>query len=285
MLLIPLSVAIVLYAASKLLYKKAAHEIPLFFLVFVVQVIGGCTALVLYVLFGTAHAVEWAPIVPLLVIAVGLWAFAAVANLVSIRENEVSSREVISQSRLLFVTVLSVLFLGETVTKETWIGIALISGGIMSAAYKRGNVFESLTHRGGQLAIAMSFLFAILALIDKEVSSHMDPFLYTALVYLGPALVLMFFFTRERRREAVTVLTNRSQLLFTISIGCVNALAFCAVLYAYQLADLHVVYSFIQLGSLLAVLYAFFFWGERDRALQKCIGLCIAIIGAIFIHG
>lgn len=265
---------------SKLLFKKTTHDAPVIFAAIVTQLIGGVVMGGYYLAFGTAQQTDWATAGWLLVGSVFLWSIIAVWSLIGIRDTEVSLREVLVQSRTLLVVFLSALILGEHISIHSWWGIALIIAGIIAATYKPAKKISFSLHRGTWYVLATSALIAVVSLIDKRASTLMDPSLYAAIVYAGPAIVLLVLLYKRFFAECVQA-SQKGAWLVTLAAGTINSIGFFFTLYTYRFLDLHVAYPILQMSSILALIAGIIFWNERERVGWKFFGLILALIGAL----
>lgn len=274
--------ALLISVGSKLLYKKAVHAAPVFFTAFLTQILGGIIMYAYYLAFGGTQETNWTLVWPYLLLSVGLWTIIAVWSLIGIRDTEVSLREVLTQSRTLIVVVLSVLILGETVALRSWIGVFLILAGIAIAVYKPGKKLHHADYKGAWIVLATSALIAIISLVDKKMAMLMDPALYSAIVYAGPALCLVPFFTGTRVTESVDSLRNGTWKIAAV-VGMLNSIGFLLTLYTYRSFDLHIAYPLLQLSSLVVLLAGVVFWHEKQRVQWKILGFALALAGAFVI--
>lgn len=265
---------------SKLLFKKTTHDAPVIFAAIVTQLIGGVVMGAYYLAFGTSQPIDWASTGWLVCASVFLWSVIAVWSLIGIRDTEVSLREVLVQSRTLLVVFLSALVLGEHVSQMSWLGIALIISGIIFATYKPAQKLSVSMHRGTWYVLATSALIAVVSLIDKKASALMDPSLYAAIVYAGPAVVLLAFLYKRFFKECSHA-TKKGAWLVTLAAGTINSIGFFFTLYTYRALDLHIAYPILQTSSIFALIAGIIFWNERERAGWKFFGLILALIGAL----
>ena len=209
-----------------------------------------------------------------------LWPIASILTFYGIRHTQLSIRESLTQSRLIFVPLIAVLFLGESVTLFAALGTILVFVGILIVVYKPELSLAHPDMRGIGFVLVASLLIAITSTFDKHNVSGIDYLLYSFLIYIIQTAVFLLFLTKERRNELRALAKERD--FFIIFGGALCAgLFYVMQLWLYRHLALHIAYPIIQISSAAALMLAVIFLKERDRIVFKVFGFCLAAAGAI----
>ncbi len=218
----------------------------------------------------------------LVIISSVLWSLVAYTGFKAHSKLEVSIKPIISKSKLLFVLLLSIIFLKETLTIEKIIGTTLIFTGIVILTYKKGRKFHSLREKGVQLTILSAFLTASVLIIDKYSTNYFNAGTYSFLVYFIPAIILTPFII-NKKQELKSILKNNYKTTITaVLLGAAN---YYLMLKAFKLEDASIVVPIIELSTLIAVFGGIKYLKEKKEISKKIIAATIVIIGAIIISG
>ncbi len=151
----------------------------------------------------------------LIIISSVLWATVAYTGFKAYSLLDVSIKTLIGKSKILFVLLLSVIFLKETLTLEKVLGTTLIFCGIIFLIYKKGKRFGNLRDQGVQLTLLSSFLMSIVLLIDKYATNFFNPGMYSFLVFFFTSNNYFSIYHQEKNRIKIDI--NKS-----IQSNCVN---------------------------------------------------------------
>ncbi len=219
----------------------------------------------------------------LLFLACVLWASLAIVGFSSIKLTHVSLRSSFSQSRIIFAFLLGVLLLSESILLNKVIGILVIFFGMLLLTYKKGNLFEGFADKGIQLTLISSFLFALVAIVDKKAISYFDIGLYSFLVYLIPGIFLLFFLNKQRIQNTKQLIKTKWFFLILMSL---LAFGYYFSLNAYKLMDASVVFPILRMSTLVTVVFGMmFFKEERTQVFKKLLASLIVIAGALLLSG
>src|SRR5262249_28949740 len=151
--------------------------------------IGGATVAFAALLFHhPSFAIPQAYFLPLCVNML-LWPVAGVLTFYGIRHTQISIRESLTQSRLIFVPLITVLFLGENITAIAALGTSLVFLGILTAVYKRELSLEHPDMHGFGYVLLASLLIAITSTVDKYIVSGIDYIFYGFLIYAAQTFI------------------------------------------------------------------------------------------------
>ncbi|MBU2637605.1 MAG: EamA family transporter [Nanoarchaeota archaeon] len=218
----------------------------------------------------------------LVLISAVLWAIVAYTGFRAYSHLQVSLKEPIGKSKMLFVLLLSVIFLKEAITTEKVLGTILIFAGIVTLTYKKGKRFGDFGNRGVQLTLLSAFLMSVVLLVDKYATNFFNPGMYSFMVYFLPSVVL-FPFVVKRKTEIRSIVRNK--LGATIATVFLGAAYYYLLLRAFKLAEASAVVPIVELGTLIAVFGGIKFLKEREQIPKKIIAAVIVVIGAVLLSG
>ena len=218
----------------------------------------------------------------LIIISSVLWATVAYTGFKAYSLLDVSIKTPIGKSKILFVLLLSIIFLKETLTLEKVLGTTLIFCGIIFLTYKKGKQFGNLRDQGVQLTLLSSFLMSIVLLIDKYATNFFNPGMYSFLVFFLPAIII-FPFIIKRKTELKSILTNRFKAtVLTVLLGTTS---YYLLLRAFKFEEASVVIPIIEMSTLIAVFGGIKYLKEETEIAKKIIAAIIVILGAILLSG
>lgn len=270
--------AIISSTANKILSRVAMRDIsPYAFAVFVNL---GCALFFLPLALMRAQLPSDPRAWGVLSIASILWAAIAIVGLFSVRGTQISLREPVSQSKLLWGLLFSVVLLGEAVSLQRALGIIVIFIGITLSIWHPERKLGRLSDSGIQWTLLGAFLGALVAAVDKHALQYFPLEMYGFLVFLLPTIVLLFFY-KKRRADVVHVFRYRWR--FALLTSMTLAVLYYSTLQVFKLMEFSLAYSLLQLSTLLAVLSGVVYLREREHILQRIIATVIVIAGAILL--
>lgn len=215
-----------------------------------------------------------------------IWAGIAGIGYLTLKHTQVTLRNPLSQTRLVFALVLGVLFLHESLTWSKAAGTALILGGAIVLSYHKRRLFGRLTDPGVQLTLLGAFLGALVAIIDKAALQHFNPSVYGAFVYTIPTIILACIVLPKVKGKLEFSLAWREHKWFIMIIAFLAAFAYYLALQAYDRAEATQVYPVLRLSMVVSMLgSAALFQDEREDLARRLVGAAIVTIGAFFIAG
>ena len=208
-----------------------------------------------------------------------IWVLIVVIGNYSYKYTEVSLRAPISQVRILFLLLMSTLFLSEKLTLNKGIGTLLIFSGLVILRFKKGKL--DFKHKGIQLTMLTAFLVALVAIFDKLALNNANPEFVSFFVYLIPASILLFF-TLKKKKEFRSIIKNQYRVVLSASV--LGAVFYYSSLKAYSLIDVSTVFPIIKTSALITVLLGIIFLKERQNMLRKIIATLIILAGIAVIY-
>jgi drug/metabolite transporter (DMT)-like permease len=212
-----------------------------------------------------------------------LWVLVTITNYHAYKHTPVTLKDPISQSSVLFVFALSILFLSESITLLKISGIILVFSGLVLITFKNQNLFGGFFDKGVQLTLLTAFLSSVVVIVDKVAMKYFTPGTYGFLVYLIPSLILIAFL-KNRKDETKNLLKNRWPYVALIVVLGVSVYYFS--LKAYSLADASIVFPIIRLSTIFGVFGGLaIFEEERKNIFRKIIAIAIIIAGVLLVSG
>ncbi len=167
---------------------------------------------------------------------------------------------------------------GETPSHSAWLGIALISGGVLF--FLRGGEGVGVAAMWG---MATGLLIGTYSLWDKYAVSalHLPPVMMEWTTDLSRALVLAPLALRRWPETRRVWTQDRIRLIL---IGAMNPFSYILILTALTLAPLHRVAPMREISIVLGALLGAKFLGERQPG-RRLIGAAIMVLGVLFLTG
>jgi transporter family protein len=198
---------------------------------------------------------------------------------------EASVAAPISRLKLFFVLILSVIFLGESLTFDKIFGTIFIFAGVAVIGYtkkKKIDYTNTKKRKGIFLIILSTVIISIVLLIDKYAMTFFNVETYTAPVYLISPILLTFFVIK-RKKQIKSILKRNFVPTFITSLLSVGY--YYMILSAFKYAEVSIVVPIVELSILVAVVGGILFLKEREDIPRKLIAAVILIIGAIILSG
>lgn len=211
-----------------------------------------------------------------------LWAMVSMSAFISYKGAEVSIRDPLNQSKILWALLFGVLFLGEVVTQYRIIGTVIIFLGISLLIWHPERRFGRLSEPGVRWTFGAAILSAIVAIVDKASLRWFVPEVYIFAVYFFPTIILALFI-RKRVHHVDYLFKVRGKSVIIAII--MSALTYYFTIKAFSLADVTLVYPLLQLSALVAVIGGILLMKEKEHFWQKIIATIIIIVGSIIIRG
>ncbi len=205
-----------------------------------------------------------------------LWVAIALIGNNAYKYAQASVKTIISQSRVIFVLIFSVILLSETFTWMKFFGVAVIFLGLAMITYKKGLTLGSLTDKGVQLTFLNAILAAIVAIIDKKALSFFTPGTFGFLAYLLPAIILVVF-GKDYVPDVRRILKTK-----TFYIGSVVVLSFVMFYFqlkAFALTEVSNAFPIIRLSPFFGVIFGITILKEKNDILKKILSILIILLG------
>jgi|SRR3989344_805610 len=209
-----------------------------------------------------------------------LWSLVSISTYISYKQTEISIRDPIGQSKLLWALLFGVLFLGEMITSHRIIGTSIIFLGVVILIWSPKRKFGKLSDPGIRWTLLAAILNAMVFLLDKASLRWFVPEVYGFFVYLFPMFILVLFLKKRKHHISHLFKIRAKSTILSIVL---SAVAYYFTLKAFSLADFTLVYPLLQLTTLLTVVGGIFIMKEKENLWQKIIASVLIIIGAIIL--
>lgn len=175
------------------------------------------------------------------------------------------------------ITLGAALFAGETITPAELLGIGLVSGGIMSLAF-RG---RSLSVPSLPYALGTGCFIAAYSVVDG-IGARLSgaPLAYT--VWMSALWGVLMPLVYIGLRDARSLFSVRPGMLTAVVGGLVSLLAYAIVIYAMNEAPLGAVSALRETSVLFAALLGYLFLGEK-LTVRRMLACVVIASGAIII--
>lgn len=206
-----------------------------------------------------------------------IWTFAGIFSTISVKKADVSLREPIITTRILWVSLLGIFFLGEHITLNKSLAIILIFTGILVATLKNKKI-KDVFDNGGSWVFLSAILTSVAVFVDKIASANIGTLMYTFFIFLIPAIIQSFLLPKIKN-DCVEVLKNH--LVQIITISGTQAIFFYTQFKLYSLLPISTIYPILQFSSILVILAAMIFLNERTNIKNRLLGTFIASVGVV----
>ncbi|MEK6861571.1 MAG: EamA family transporter, partial [Nanoarchaeota archaeon] len=216
--------AIVCAVGAKLLHRFVMIKTYPYAYSLILSIISAIIFLPLFILnFSIPKTVmEWI----ILISASILWPMVSVSAFRAYKGTEVSIKDPLTQSKILLVLILSMIFLKETVTVNRILGTLIIFLGICLLLWHPERKFSRLSDPGIRWTFLAAFLVSIVTVVDKYALNFFKPGFYVFVVYFFPSIIL-FLFLGKRVNQVKHLIKHRflAVLFATILSAAVYFLA------------------------------------------------------------
>jgi drug/metabolite transporter (DMT)-like permease len=221
------------------------------------------------------------PLLPNFILTIVIYTLANICLFQSLSRIEASQFTILFVTRGIWTILTATIFLHESFSLIRIIGTGFILLSVFFVSYsKKGFVFNT----GSLYALGAGFLFGIGYVNDAYIVKFFSsPITYSFLDFLLPAIVLWGLYYRSVRRQ-IKMLTKPVTLL-KLSILCVIYSVFgITILLSYKYGgEASVIGAVSQSTTVVIVLLAIVFLGEKNQLLKKIVSSLLAFIGVLFL--
>ncbi|PIZ61744.1 hypothetical protein COY17_03725 [Candidatus Saccharibacteria bacterium CG_4_10_14_0_2_um_filter_52_9] len=204
-----------------------------------------------------------------LVLGIGLH----LSNVKALQYLEASVYSVLYNLRILFTTILGIVFLNEDIVPLQIAGGLLI---FLAVVIVRQKGDRSLTRRGIEWGITASIVISLLNLVEKELLHLVGYFAYTVPAWTGSVIVMWAIMLLRNRNFSMAIFKNR-QIQTLMLFRTISANSF--VLTFYYGGKLSVSSYISSLSVIITVLLGIVLLGEKDYLKQKLAAVGVAVAG------
>ncbi len=206
----------------------------------------------------------------------------------SLSKTQISVAMPLNRVQPVFVGLLGVLLLGETMSTEKVLGIGLVTFASYIILLEGGHeildpVKNLLDDRGAQLALASAVFFSATSIIDRFVTEQFSPQIYTFLILASMATALNAYMIKKDsnhvNKSLKEILNYRKMYAYA---GLMTAIAYLVLYIAFSQAEASKVVPVLQLQVPLTVLLGQELFKE-GHIIQKIIASILLIAGVILV--
>lgn len=175
----------------------------------------------------------------------------------------------------MLVSIGAALFVGEQMSIYTWLGVALVSMGIISLAHVKDR-----RHLAGPLAAFTTGAFIAAYTVTDGIGARAagNALAYSGWLFVLDSFPLALIFMWLHRR--LPMAAERNQNWLSLAGGAMSLLAYAIVIWAVTLAPMGTVSALRETSVLFAALIGAIFLGER-LTLRRIFACCVIALGAI----
>ncbi len=181
---------------------------------------------------------------------------------------------------LIFLLILTTLFLGEKLTLTKICGVFLILYGA-SLLNQEKNItlsFLSLFKKDASFYMLLSsFFIACGRTVDGYIISHVAPIIYAFGINLGISLfILLYLIFIKETKGIITLFIEKPSL--SIQLGFINSYSYLLLLFAFTQIDVSIAEPLSMLSIVVTVIFAYLIFGEKIR--KRLVASSIMVGGA-----
>ncbi len=192
------------------------------------------------------------------------------------KDIDASSFSVISSMTTVMAFIGAIFFLRESLTIAKALGTALIVCASLLLVYKNPKL---KLNRGMWYAFLCVIFLGITGVVDKPASVHLQPALFSFLVWFFPIVIIAF--------PGVTASDVRKELHIggwkAVLAAILNVVGYILYIRAFALADASRVIPVSATSGILVVLGGILLLGEHDHMKRKLIAGALAFAGVYFL--
>jgi drug/metabolite transporter (DMT)-like permease len=210
-----------------------------------------------------------------------LWTYISWAGNLSVAQNNYSFKEIIRQTRIIWVVIAGIVLLDEQISFTTACGILLITSSVFIISYKQFSFREHVSSKALLLAWAVSFVAAFVALLEKVIVDNTIVIIYVLSSYVLTTLFLSLFINVGRVSKLKQFAKNnrREAIICAVLMFCSY---FCA-LKSYELFPISIAYPIIQSSTVVGILVGTYLFEENKQWGRKFVAALVAVAGVILV--
>jgi drug/metabolite transporter (DMT)-like permease len=197
----------------------------------------------------------------------------------TLQKVEASAFSVLFATQAIWIMVLGIMLLGESLTVLQVVGSLLIFVGVGFLVKNIASVFKD---KGTLLGLLTGLMFGIAITAWSYVGRHTDTLSWAAISFIGTALVA--FLVRPKSFEKMKPLLKPKVLATLILLAVFYGIGSLAMLFAYKEGSFAVISPLRQTSIIVTVLLALAFLPqERNRIRRKILAALICAVGVVLI--
>ena len=273
------AVSVVTYSVSvllqRILLKDEKIDSVAFSIVF--QLLTG--ALILgYALTRGFSSPNLLPLLPNLALMTFLYGAGNVFIFKALKAIEASEFTIIFATRTVWIILAAVLFLSEQFSLVQLLGTGLILSSVVLVSWQKGLKLS----RGVLLSLAAAACFGLAFANDAFIIRNFDVPSYLGIAFIVPALAVWMVFPKSTSKMLPMLKKSFLKKLGVLSV--LYATSAITIFLAYQIGrNAAQIAPLNQTSTILTVLLAIIFLGEKSQLTRKLIGAVLSFIGIILV--
>jgi uncharacterized membrane protein len=272
-------ISIITLSVSVLLQRRLMHEDksdPIAYAI-VFQALVGIITLVYAVVFGF-HSPDvgryWLPIL----LTFLLYAAGTVAGAFTLQKIQASVYSVLFATNAIWVMAISLPLFHTKITPMQVIGVVLVFIS-MIFLIERGTKFK--LDRGIVLGLVTGLIYGLATVAWVYVDKHADPASWSAMSFLGPALVVLLL--RPGSVKKMAPFKQKNVFFRLLLLGTLYSVSALTILMAYKEGNASLIAPLQQASIVTTVLLAIVFLHERNRLWRKVAATALCFLGVLLI--
>lgn len=211
----------------------------------------------------------------------GIVIFAFLADWISfiaLKKVDVAEYQIINQSRHIFILVGGLLVFSETIGIAKMLAITLIIGGVIISQYE-GNKIK--VNKGALLALVSTF-FAVVAFVFAKLAVR--DFSESAAAAIEFLFIGIICFALLKLKPAKIIDELRMQRWGIVVAGCIYGIFELTLFFALKSGEASKVVPVTQVSLIITLLAGILFLNERERIVQKILGISTIAAGIALIY-
>lgn len=197
----------------------------------------------------------------------------------TLQKVEASAFSVLFATQAVWIMILGIAILGETLSTLQIFGTVLIFVGVGLLIKNIWSVFKD---KGALLGLSTGLMFGIAITAWSYVGRHTDTLSWAATSFIGASLVA--FLVRPKSTQKMKPLLKPKVLATLLLLAVFYGLGGLAMLFAYKEGSLAIISPLRQTSIIVTVLLALAFLPqERNRIRRKILAALICAVGVVLI--
>ena len=218
------------------------------------------------------------PLLPNLALMTFLYGAGNVFIFKALKAIEASEFTIIFATRTVWIILAAVLFLSEQFSLVQLLGTGLILSSVVLVSWQKGLKLS----RGVLLSLAAAACFGLAFANDAFIIRNFDVPSYLGIAFIVPALAVWMVFPKSSSK--ILPMLKKSFLKKLGVLSVLYATSAITIFLAYQIGrNAAQIAPLNQTSTILTVLLAIIFLGEKSQLTRKLIGAVLSFIGIILV--
>jgi drug/metabolite transporter (DMT)-like permease len=207
-----------------------------------------------------------------------LYALGTVVGAITLQRIQASIYSVLFATNAIWVALISLPLFHTQVSPVQLGGILLIFAS-MVFLIERDNKFK--LDQGLLLGLLTGLIYGLATVAWVYVDKHADPVSWSAVSFLGPALLVLIVQPMSVRK--MKPFTRKGTLLRLLVLGVLYSISAVTILMAYKGGNASLIAPLQQTSIITTVLLAIIFLHERNRLWQKAAATIVCFLGVLLV--